>query len=777
LYNPGLARSGALETPVFESLFQLLFDYRPILFEQGDFRFSPSPGAYAVGAAGLVVIAAAVVSYRAMRTRGRLRDRLVLGSLRVAAFVLVLFCLFRPVLMVRAAVPQQNFLGVLVDDSRSMQITDWHGEPRSAFVRRELGSLDRSLMKALSERYAVRMFRFSSTAARLSSADQLTFAGGQTRLGTALEGARQELAGLPLSGLVLVTDGADTSETSLTQALLALKAASVPVFAVGVGRESLSNDIQIDRVAAPRSILKGTSMLIDVVVTHAGFDGDEVTLDVEDEGRIVGSRSVKLPSDGGPAAVRVRATASEAGPRVFRFRVTPRSGEQVTQNNVRETLIDVRDGREKILYFEGEPRFELKFIRRAVADDKNLQLVSLQRTADNKYLRLDVDNQEELAAGFPKTRDELFSYRGLILGSIEAGAFTGDQLRMIEEFVDRRGGGLLMLGGPRAFGEGGYVGTPVADALPVLFDRASKPVDASSVLHLKVTPTRAGEAQSVTQIAADETASAARWRELPQVTAINPITGVKPGATVLLSGSDERNRSRVVLAGHRYGRGRALAFPIQDSWLWQMHASIPVDDMTHENYWRQLLRWLVDGVPSRVESRTTTDHVDPGEAVTIDAEVVDATFVELNDARVVAHVKRPGGFIDDVPLQWIGERGGRYRAAFSTRDQGLYEIHVEAARAGAPVGAATTYVRATPGDAEFFDATMHAPTLKRIAEETGGRFYTADTSRGLPDDLRYAGRGVTTVEERELWHMPIVLVTLLGLLCAEWGYRRIVGLA
>ena len=80
-------------------------------------------------------------------------------------------------------------------------------------------------------------------------------------------------------------------------------------------------------------------------------------------------------------------------------------------------------------------------------DDANLQLVALQRTADNKYLRLGVDDADQLLGGFPKTREELFAYRGLILGSIEAGAFTGDQLRMIAEFVERRGGGLLMLGG------------------------------------------------------------------------------------------------------------------------------------------------------------------------------------------------------------------------------------------------------------------------------------------------------------------------------------------
>jgi hypothetical protein len=86
-------------------------------------------------------------------------------------------------------------------------------------------------------------------------------------------------------------------------------------------------------------------------------------------------------------------------------------------------------------------------------------------------------------------------------------------------------------------------------------------------------------------------------------------------------------------------------------------------------------------------------------------------------------------------------------------------------------------VRVGPGEAEFFDPTMHGAPLRRIAEETGGRFYTADNVKGLAEDIRYAGRGVTSVEQRELWNMPIILIALMGLVCAEWGYRRLVGLA
>jgi uncharacterized membrane protein len=633
---------------VVDALFQALFRYRPVVFEQGEFRFDAGPASLAALALGAVFVVAAVVAYRGAPVRGRMRDRIVLAGLRIAVFAIVLFCLFRPVLVVRAAVPQQNFLGILLDDSRSMQIADWNGRARGEFVRDQFGAAESPLIKALSDRFAVRVFRFSSSTDRVGSPGDLTFGGSQTRLAAALDGAREELAGLPLAGLVLVSDGADTSEASLSESLLALKADTVPVFSVGVGREALDRDIQIDRVSTPPTVLKGTSLLIDLVITHAGYAGETITVDVEDEGRIVGSERVRLPDDGGPATARVRATASEGGPRVFRFRVPPAPGEVVTENNVREALIDVRDTREKILYFEGEPRWEMKFIRRAAADDKNLQIVTLQRTADNKYLRLDVDDSDELIGGFPKTRDELFAYRGLILGSVEAGAFTGDQLRMIADFVDRRGGGLLALGGPRAFGEGGYAGTPVADALPLVLNPAAK--SEGALVRLKVSPTRAGRAHAVTQLAGSEEESAARWPQLPEVTTINAATAVKPGATVLLTGADGGGRTHVVLSSQRYGRGKSIAFTPQDSWLWQMHASMTVEDQTHENYWRQMLRWLVDGVPQPVEVLTHADRVEPGEPVMVEATVVDKSFIELNDARVAARVMRPGGSTLEVPL-------------------------------------------------------------------------------------------------------------------------------
>jgi len=759
---------------VVERLFRFLFKYPPLMFQQGDFGWGLSRPVLLVVTVGTAIALAALLTYRGISAADRLRDRVILIGLRVAALLVLLVCLFRPTLVLKAAVPQQNFLGVLVDDSRSMSIADRDGQPRSAFVQEQLSGPNARLFAALSQRFVVRFFSFSSSSSRVQTAGDLKFGGTSTRLGQALDRARDELAGLPLAGLVMVSDGADTSDAALDEQLASLKARSIPVFTVGLGQERFAKDIQVTRVETPRSVLKGTALVVDVVLSQTGYGGQTIPLSVEDDGRIVSNQDVTMPSDGEAATVKVRFTAGEAGARLFRFKVPVQSGEQVTQNNARDALIQVNDRAEKVLYYEGEPRPEYKFLRRAVQDDKNLQVVSMVRTAENKYYRQTVTNPEELVGGFPKTREDLFAYRAIILGSVEAASFTPEQLRMIADFVNKRGGGLLMLGGRRSFAEGGWGGTPVGEVLPVVMGAANAKYLATDIA---VRPTRAGSSSPVTQIAATEAASAAKWDEMPELSTVNQIREVKPGATVLLTGTDKAHQDHVVLAYQRYGRGKAFAMPVQDVWYWRMAAKLPVTDTTHAMFFRRLVRWLVDGVPDQVNVTTTADRVEPGEPVKLAAEVLDSAYAEVNDSRVIARITSPSGKTTEMPVEWTVTKDGEYRATFTPDEPGIYDVRVSAARDQKDLGTSSMHVRVSAGDAEYFDAAMRAPLLKRIAEETGGRFFTPANASSLPEAISYSGRGVTVVEERELWDMPALFLVLVGLVFAEWGFRRAKGLA
>lgn len=764
-----------------DSLFEALFKYRPLLFERGEIAFSTPWPAGLLLAAGAALAAAAILTYLRPRADARPLDRGVMAALRLLALAVVLLCLLQPTLVLRSTVPQRNFVGVLMDGSQSMEIRDADGESRRGFVDRELLGEDAPLLSSLSERFAVRHFRFGDEASRLSDPSSMNYDASTSRLAPGLDLVRQELDGVPLSGIVVVSDGGSPGDDELEEALLRLRGSGIPVYAVGVGSERIRPDVQVSRVEMPRRILRGSAVAVDVVLASAGLEGRTVPLTVEEEGVPVEERAVTLPGDGEPAVVRLQLRAEEPGPRLFRFSVPEQAGEPVVRNNVREVLVSVEERTEKILYVEGRPRFEAKFLRRAVAGDDLLQVVLLQRTAEDKFLRLDVDDPGELAAGFPRSREELFRYRALVLGSVEAGFFTADQLRMVGDFVARRGGTLLVLGGPDSYAQGGFEGTPVADALPVRLG-GTRPLGGEGFLaDVRVEPTPAGRGHAALQLgAADEAdpGSGDAWSRLPPLTTVNPIREIKPGASALLVGrSPGLDGDLLVLASQRYGRGRALALTVQDTWIWQMHAEMGVEDLTHETFWRQLLRWTVAGVPDPVELRTLATPVEPGRAVELAAEVSDSAFLRVNDARVRALVTGPGGEEREVVLRWDGEEDGVYRGSFVPGAGGVHRVQVEARSGEGAVGADAVAFQAGPSQREHFDAGMNAGLLRRVAEATGGRFYTPATASRLAEDLTYTGAGITVTEERDLWDMPALFLLLIVLVGAEWGFRRARGLA
>ena len=767
---------------MLDALFTFLFKYPYLVFEQGLFAFGANRSMWLTAT---IVAAGALYALWTYRQVAALqgRDRAVLLFSRVGLFAVVLFGLLRPMLLLKVAVPQQNFVGILIDDSRSMQVADQDGKPRSAFTLDEFGRPDSPLLMALGKRFNLRIFRFSSAAERLQSAADLKFEGTATRLGDALDRARTELSGLPVAGMVVVTDGSDNAERTIDESIAGLKAAGMPVFPVGVGKERLTRDIQVTRVETPRQALRGAALVIDAVVTQVGYAGQKVSLIVEDSGRIVSTQNIVLPDDGESQTVKVRLKASDVGSRTFQFSIAPQPGEEVAQNNTRDALIEVVNRREKILYLEGEPRPEAKFIRQATDKDDNLQVVLLQRTAEavvgvpEKYLRIGVEGGEELVNGFPTTREELYRYKSIILGTVEASAFSPEQQRMLEDFVDIRGGGLLALGGPRSFSEGGWAGTPLGDALPVVLDRASRGPQYPPA-ELVVKPTRAGATHPSTQITESVEDALDKWRDLPTVTSLNPLREAKPGASVLLTGVDERGREQIVMASQRYGRGKTIALAPQDTWLWRMHAKMDVKDPTFHNFWQRLARWLVDGVPDRVSITPSPTRVQKGEPVSLSAEVLDKEYKGVNDGRITASITSPSGKMETVPLEWTVEHDGEYRGRFTPAEDGLYKLTVGGVTtAGEDVGRGTGSLRVAPSELEYFDAAMRAPLLERLAEETEGRFYRARDVSKLPDAIAYSGKGITVVEERELWDMPIILVMLLGLMGGEWLYRRQRGLA
>jgi len=762
-----------------DAVFEFLLKYRPAAFTRSTLAFDPLLPVWVVLAVATVAVLLVMLSLARPGRPLATPVRMVLGTLRFGTVALLAFCLCRPVLVVAESIGQRNVVAVLVDDSRSMRIADIDGHPRSATVRALAGGPDSALLRALSATYQVRVYR-TSAPGRIAGAAPLAFDGGRTRLLHAITRVEDALAGTPLSGVVVLSDGGENGSSGEASApiadqIAALRARAVPVYAVGIGSNRFARDIEISELGGPRTALRNATVLLDVVITHRGFGGATLPVVVEDSGRIVARATVQLSRDAESTPVRLRVPTPDIGPRLLAVRVPVQPGELISENNARRAVLTVRDRREKVLYVEGEPRPELKFARRAVDGDRQLQLVTLLRSARDKYLRLGVDDSLELVNGFPAARAQLFAYRAIVLGSIEASFFTADQLRMLNDFVAERGGGLLLLGGRSSFADGGYVGTALAGAMPVDMEVSARGEEARLV-PVTAVPTAAGLRHPALQVAANDSLVAERWRTLPPLTTVNLLARAKPGATVLLQGrSGERGLTRPLLVSQRYGRGRVLALGAQDDWLWQMHADIAVDDSTHERLWRQMLRWLVHDVPDRVEV-VADEESSPGDAIPLRALVRDSSYIERNGASVSAVVSGPGGMVQEVPLDWAVDRNGEYTGTFLPAGNGVHEVLVRAVAGGDTALSALAYVRVAEPVEEYFGAERREALLEQLARETGGRTYTPQRAADVARDLTYSTAGATSVRRLDLWDAPLVLIVLLSLLAGEWVLRRRRGL-
>jgi uncharacterized membrane protein len=761
------------------TLFEFFFKYRPLVFQRGQIALQPPWPWYVTVLLILVAIGGSYLIYQ--RASGSLNGRWrgTLIALRALALLVLLFIFLQPVLTVHTVIPQKSFVAVAYDLSKSMEIRDGaEGQSRLEVVKHLLRPAGNSMLDELGRKFKLRFFRFSNSAQRVGGFEDLPRHGNVTDLDRTLSHIAGELGSAPVAGVVLITDGADNRFGDLSKTAAQLRARNIPVYPVGIGASDFKRDTEITRVSTPKKVLKDAMIEADVSVRSAGYAGRHAKLVVKERDRVIRSQEITLGSDGEVRTHKVNFSSETVGPKVFSFRIEPFSDEVVSENNDQDVLLRVENEQPKILYVEGEPRWEYGKLRSAIQGDKNLHLRTLLRQAEGKFYRQGVEDSATLEKGFPSDKAELFEYKGLILGSIEASFFTFDQLRLISDFVGQRGGGFLMLGGRNSFGQGGFVNTPLEEVLPVniRFEGGKTAVPEYHDLEYKIRLTSYGSMHPITRLSLAEADNRKRWDAVPALVGLNPTLGAKPGATVLAQAqSDSRRDSPVLLAFQRYGKGKSVSLATASTWRWRME--LDHRDNTHELFWKQMLRWLVSDAPDPVNAQADKHSYSLEEGVAIRAEVADKTFSPVNNARVSAQVKSPSGQLSTVTLTWSVNREGQYSGFFKPQEDGIYEISTEAFQGDKSLGAAKANFRVAESTDEYHNAALNVDLLRRLASETKGRYYSPRDTRTLPEDISYIDNGASRIEEKDLWDMPILFFLLVGFVSTEWILRKRKGLA
>src|SRR5579864_4400200 len=384
-------------------MFEFLFKYPAAVFSRGQFVFLAPWPAWLLGLA--VLIAGGALAWHVSRHRG------LLSGVRPASVWLL--------------------ETVLVDDSRSMASPE-NGSTRLAQAKKLLTN---GLLQDLTKKFQVRLYRFGDHLERIQHLDQVAGAQPATRIGASLEQVLAEASTLPVGAVVLLSDGSDNSGGIGLDTIARIRQTHVPVHTVGIGREKLARDVEISDVTVPARALADSRLSADVTFRQFGYTREKGRLAVREGGRLLASREFAFKGEEAPQTESLVFNAGLAGPRSFQFAIEPLPGEENPNNNAVTRLVNVTSAKPRILYMEGEPRWEYKFIHRGIEDDRSLQLSSLVRTTQNKnYTQaVDEDDRKRLEDGFPSKPEDLFAFDGLIVGSVEAGYFTPQQQALIRE--------------------------------------------------------------------------------------------------------------------------------------------------------------------------------------------------------------------------------------------------------------------------------------------------------------------------------------------------------
>lgn len=684
----------------------------------------------------------------------------ILWGLQAALVASLLLLLWQPALTLTSLKPQQNIVAVVVDDSRSMAIVE-DGKSRTQTAR---AALEGGTLDGLKAKFQTRIYRMSDVVDRVDDLKSLTMAGKSTQIGASLQQLAKESAGLPLGAIVLVSDGAENTGGLEVGALAELRSRRVPIHTIGVGKERPTLDVEIADVIVPSRALADSRISAQVNLSSFGAVGRKVRLTVKDGGKVLASKEVEIQGDGRVQSETLTFSAGAAGARSFTIAADPLQGEENALNNSVLRLVNVSGARPKVLYIEGEPRWEFKFIRRALEDDRAIQLVTMLRTTQNKnYIQGVEPGNKELEQGFPATVDELFGYQAVVIGSVELNYFTTAQQELLKQFVDRRGGGLIMLAGRSALSEGGWPRSALAELLPtVLPDR--KGTFHRDMLQVELTPP--GVESALCRLEEDSVKNAAHWKKLPALMAWQEIGPPKPGASVLAEIAGKRSPFVVI---QNYGRGRT-AIVAGDTWRWQMQQ--PLEDMTHEVFWRQMLRWAVSESPGRVISSTPRQVLVDEARLKLNVDVRDRTFLPAADAKVEIRIMGPSASGGLVELQPDPVTPGQYVGEWTVDKPGQYVAEAVARRGEEEVGRDVFTFERQDGVAENFHTQQNRELLEKLSTATGGKYWKANDLKRLPEEVSLSEAGITVRETKDLWNLPFVFLVLCVLKGAEWLLRR-----
>jgi uncharacterized membrane protein len=759
-----------------------------------------------------LLIVLGIISFLYWQERGHsgMASRIALIVLRMTLVGLVVFMLYG--WMQQHHVTDLADVIVIIDDSESMSLKDqlddsevsqvWRGQldqlgftesDRLNMAKTILLQEDARLLSELEQKYHVKVFRMGRSLRAVDAAEAalpeniraIQAREDSSRLGDNIRDVLDLQRGRPTAAIIVLTDGVTTAGPSLGDVSKYSRRKGIPLHIVGLGNARALKDVRVSDLFADRVTFVDDLLHFDFKLSATGMDQQEVMVRLERAGshRILTQQKVKIEGEDYTQTMRLSYRPQEVGE--FEFVVVADSATDSDLANNRDSQeVRVTDETIRVLLVQEYPSYEFRAIRNLLSRglkrtgtvaEKAIELTTILQEADLQYVELDTTSEST----FPVNREELYAYDVIIFGDVNRKLLSESALQNLSDFVTERGGGLILIAGPRHLPLA-YRETPLEKLFPADMDIVEMPrPDQLLIQESAVRISRLGQVTPHVQLAETADGNASAWQRLPGLRWLLALPRIHSGVRVLVERPAFQPEDTVnlpVVSLQFVGAGKVVFHATDETWRW---LGAPDGEHLFDRYWLQTIRYLsrskLLGKSRQAELTSHREEYRQGDSIELQVRFFDDRLAPPQDDAVTVVIDREQGNRRKIVMRReTGERG-MFSGRIGQLTEGKYRAWLATPTLDGEPPA--TVFRVLRPDQEMTRKQMDEADLRLAAKISRGRFYLPEQVDRLTNDLP-VGRQVRVQSQpaQPLWNSPWWATLFLLLLTGEWLLRKRAGM-